>query len=115
MGINSVTITRSTGLGQEAGVPVPQLRGSQLEEGAPMLTPWCEDPRVLSPHLEGVEEEGEEHLDVAQDARGLLVGGKDEDNFVDPKEGDERQRGFGQPEKSTRGAGPFGEQGRALV
>lgn len=111
MGINSVTITRSTGLGQEAGVPVPQLRGSQLEEGALVLTPWCEDPRVLSPHLEGVEEEGEEHLDVAQDARGLLIGGKDEDNFVDPKEGDERQRGFGQPEKSTRGAGPFGEQG----
>lgn len=43
---SSATITHSTGLGQEAGVPVPQPvqhRGSQLEEGALILTPWCED------------------------------------------------------------------------
>lgn len=52
---------------------------------------------MLPPHLEGVEEEGEEHLDVAQDARGLLVGGEDEDDLVDPKEGDEGEGGFGQP------------------
>lgn len=54
---------------------------------------------TLPPHLEGVEEEGEEHLDVAQDARGLLVGGEDEDDLVDPEEGDEGERGFGQPER----------------
>lgn len=52
---------------------------------------------MLPPHLEGVEEEGEEHLDVAQDARGLLVGGEDEDHLVDPEEGDEGEGGFGQP------------------
>lgn len=43
---SSATITHSTGLGQEPGVPVPQPvqhRGSQLEEGALILTPWCED------------------------------------------------------------------------
>lgn len=49
------------------------------------------------PHLEGVEEEGEEHLDVAQDARGLLVGGEDKNDLVDAEEGDEGQGGFGQP------------------
>lgn len=51
----------------------------------------------MPPHLEGVEEEGEEHLDVAQDARGLLVGGEDENDLVDAEEGDEGQGGFGQP------------------
>lgn len=30
----------------------------------------------------------------------MLVGGKDEDNFMDPKEGDEGERGFGQPERA---------------
>ena len=57
---------------------------------------------TLPPHLEGVEEEGEEHLDVAQDARGLLVGGEDEDDLVDPEEGDEGERGFGQSERVKR-------------
>lgn len=51
----------------------------------------------LLPHLEGVEEEGEEHLDIAQDSRGLLVCGEDENDLVDPEEGDEGQSGFGQP------------------
>jgi len=60
-----------------------------------------EQERVtLPPHLEGVEEEGEEHLDIAQDARGLLIGGEDEDDLVDTEEGDEGERGFGQPERA---------------
>lgn len=55
---------------------------------------------TLPPHLEGVEEEGEEHLDVTQDACGLLVSGEDEDDLVNPEEGDEGERGFGQPERA---------------
>lgn len=64
-----------------------------LLHGVPMVE------QRLPPHLEGVEEEGEEHLDVAQDACGLLISGEDEDNLVDPKEGDEGERSFGQPER----------------
>lgn len=55
---------------------------------------------TLPPHLEGVEEEGEEHLDVTQDACGLLISGEDEDDLVNPEEGDEGERGFGQPERA---------------
>lgn len=42
MGINSVTITRSTGLGQEAGLPVPQLvqgLGQPAGGGGPQFLP----------------------------------------------------------------------------
>lgn len=53
-------------------------------------------------HLEGAEEEVEEELDEAQGAVGLLVRHKGEHHFVDPQQGDEGQRGLGQPV----GAGP---------
>lgn len=87
--------------GVEGAVLVPKPghhRGRRKGDSPPFLCPrqgWV----VAPPHLEGIEEEGEEDLDVAQDARGLLISGEDEDDLVDPKEGDERQRGFGQPER----------------
>lgn len=75
-------------------------QGEQAQRGTPDLcSVVCPEQGLVSlpPHLEGVEEEGEEHLDVAQDARGLLVGGEDKNDLVDAKEGDEGQGGFGQP------------------
>lgn len=86
----------------EGAVLVPKLghhRGRRKGERAPNSYGPGQGWVVAPPHLEGVEEESEEDLDVAQDARGLLIGGKDEDDFMDPKEGDECQRGFGQPER----------------
>lgn len=80
--------------------PWKHHRENKLEEEPPDLCSMvCPEQGLVSlpPHLEGVEEEGEEHLDVAQDARGLLIGGKDENDLVDPEEGDEGQGGFGQP------------------
>lgn len=37
-------------------------------------------------YLEGVEEKCEENFDVTQDSCGLLIGGKDENHFMNPKQ-----------------------------
>lgn len=48
-------------------------------------------------HLEGAQEEVEEELDVAQGALGVLVCDEGEDHLVDAQQGDQGQRGLGQP------------------